>query len=1408
MQSKITSSHSRSIIILGMHRSGTSALTRVLNLLGVNLGTQLLPQHATNKTGFWEHSTVIRINEQILQKINSSWFDTAPLPQQWWKSAVLTPLRQHLSEVLAQEFASQPFWGIKDPRLCRLLPLWIPLLQKLENTPHFVIIARHPLEVATSLAIRDGLSVNISLRLWLEYVLTSVQDSQAYPRVFVTYEELLQDWVATMAKIAQNLKITWPNSLELVSREIDRFLDPTLKHHNHSQKNSQFWQSSVVNEELLTWSHAVYQALCQAATGNYEPLSILNPIQASLHGSSQIQHPSATPYLHLLIHLRKSQQQWLTNTLAALRSQSYNHWYLSIIADFNSTDSSWQEFPNIRWLPVQSQDQVTETINHEIAIIKADWVALITAGDCFASNLLSLCVQFINNSSNWQFIYVDEDSLSTEGKYYDPKFKPDFNLDLLRSMPYLGHFNLIRREAQQIVGGYAPYHGWENYDIALKILEKYGETAFGHLPQLLYHHLETRSQFNPLSIFTADKTGRKILQQHLERQNISAQVQSTSVKNIYWINYALQHYALISIIIATRNGSSSLQRCINSVLKITQYNNYEILVIDNHSDDPDTLTYLATLTENSVSSRSWSWNHEASPAEINNFAAQQARGEYLLFLNDDTEVIQADWLQRLLAYNQRPEIGMVAPRLLDSQQRLLQAGLILGLGKVGIAGQIHQGLTVNELGYMERAQATQNFSAVSDHCLMIKQSVYREISERDTDPGTQLFNEIELCLKVKAAGYKIVWTPQVTLIQHGFGSLIRNRQTKIDNNQLNQEITFMYERWLPQLSHDPAYNPNLCLNNQEWQPETQINVPWNGLLAQKPRIIAFPYDNWGCGEYRVRAPLRGLQHAGWLEYALMPNDNVGKVPTLTELERMQADTVLLHNSLHDEHLDALQHYRRLSRYFKVFGQDDLIYALPKTNPYYQTNYKDIKNRVYRAISLCDRLIVTTEPLAEAYHHLNRDIQIIPNYIESARWAKLSPQRRQSRKRKPRVGWAGAAQHQGDLKLIVSLIKALASEVEWVFFGLCPVELQGYLHEYHDMVPFEQYPAKLASLNLDLAIVPLETNAFNEAKSNLRLLEQGILGYPIVCSDIYPYQNAPVTRVANNERAWLEAIQERINDLDAAAKEGDILKQWVIDHWLLEDHLSEWGPALNVMATTDSIKFVKPQRSEPRLIVILGCEHSGTHLLARILCQHEFIDEFAPDFAPSIGNLQIPALWTEKEALVRLSDQNAKIATIFNKTKSKVWLTKLSYLVVEGLPANMGRALWLQQHFPEAYFIHVIRNGYAVALDIHEQVQQEHGTTPLLLHRATRQWRRSLEILQEEASQLHNFFELRYEELLENPITVIHDLFKFLQLKPPAVDILESEYKFQEIAEQETAHLAQMTPEQRAVIKNGLAKVLL
>ena len=245
-------------------------------------------------------------------------------------------------------------------------------------------------------------------------------------------------------------------------------------------------------------------------------------------------------------------------------------------------------------------------------------------------------------------------------------------------------------------------------------------------------------------------------------------------------------------------------------------------------------------------------------------------------------------------------------------------------------------------------------------------------------------------------------------------------------------------------------------------------------------------------------------------------------------------------------------------------------ALPPKNPYFKTVYKDIKKRVRKCASLADRIIVTTDSLANELHNLHDDIQVVPNYLDENIWGALQSKRNTGTR--PRVGWAGAQQHYGDLEILQDVVRETANEVDWIFFGMCPDFLKPYVHEEHSAVNFADYPEKLASLNLDLAVAPLERNKFNQGKSNLRLLEYGMLGWPVIATDIDPYKGAPVCRVTNQSKAWINAIRERLADMDTTRREGDQLQRWVRENYILQRNFDTWLAALDPARTVAGLEM--------------------------------------------------------------------------------------------------------------------------------------------------------------------------------------------------------------------------------------------
>lgn len=886
----------------------------------------------------------------------------------------------------------------------------------------------------------------------------------------------------------------------------------------------------------------------------------LTEVHAQTFAERMMRKWKQRPTFRLVLMLQPGQETQLADTIDSLASQLYPGWRLVVVAPFAAPDPAFNEVEQLGWVEAHSSEERVRAVNALAAEGAGDWLWLLPGGAKIEPHALLRWGDYIDLHPEWRVIYCDDDRILADGNFGDPWFKPDFNLDLLRSMDYVGPF-LVRGDALLEAGGYSGLEGAESYDLLLRVLDRFGEASIGHVADVLLHLPGT-------GILTwSAEAAMEAVREHLVRAGISGDVLPGYIPGTHRIVYRHTSTPLVSVIIPNRDKLEYLQPCVESLLEKTTYPNYEVLIVDNGSTDPDLLEYYRDLEQTQGERvRILAYDAPFNFSAMNNEAARQARGEYLLLLNNDTQIVQGEWLERMVSHGQRPEVGVVGARLVYPETGKLQhAGVVLGLR--GVAEHVFTGeLGLTDPGYMNRALVDQNYSAVTAACMLVRRSVFEEVDGFDEQRFAVSFNDVDLCLKIGIRGYKVVWTPYATVVHHGSASQKAGGGDVVAQamqvQRFEAEHRAMLAKWLPTLANDPAYNRHLSLQPPGYEVETAIVIDWDPYFHDRPRLLGLPLSG-GSGEYRVISPFRALSRAALAHGDVVQTGKYfeSRLPTPVELERAKPDTLVLQAALGDPALQAMADYRQFNGdVMLVFALDDLVTQMPPENPFFRHAPRDVKPRLRKALSLCDRVVVSTEPIAELCRAMHGDVRVIPNRLEKAIWGGLSSRRR--RGTRARVGWAGAQQHAGDLALIVEVVKATAQEVDWVFFGMCPEALRPFVREYHDfVVSFYDYPAKLASLDLDLAVAPLAINPFNEAKSNLRLLEYGILGWPVVCTDIYPYREAPVKRVPNTPEAWIEAIRERIYDLDAAEREGERLRQWVLQHYILEDHLGEWLRAL-------------------------------------------------------------------------------------------------------------------------------------------------------------------------------------------------------------------------------------------------------
>lgn len=538
-------------------------------------------------------------------------------------------------------------------------------------------------------------------------------------------------------------------------------------------------------------------------------------------------------------------------------------------------------------------------------------------------------------------------------------------------------------------------------------------------------------------------------------------------------------------------------------------------------------------------------------------ALQSCPDDLVLILSAAVRPATPEYLQALVATLEGWQAGMVGPAIVDAQGRLEGAGLVLGQG--GAVGPALPGTPFGQGGdALGRAALPHRVGALDASALLLSRAALAAAGGLDTGYGSLAACLADAALRLAAAGKPPLWTPLARLDRLAPAPAVQ------------EDPAPFVQRWLPRLAADPAWNRNLSLADGNALAETDLVARWRPGRAEALRILALPLAPSGQAEYRVSAPLRALDRLGLAQTASAcePWPGRERAPTPAELARLAPDVLYAQATIDDVRLRG---YLAAARFnpdiYRVFSLDDRVSDIPAYNAAHRSLPREkVAERMALALAHSDRLIVSTAPLAELYGPQVAETRIVPNRLEKPLWLDAATRPRPPRKsRRPRVGWAGALQHGGDLALVAPLVEALADEVDWVFFGMIPIGCERFVAEFHPPVkPYAAYPAKLASLDLDLALAPLEINLFNEAKSNLRLLEYGIFGWPVIASDILPYRSddAPVCRVPNRPHAWIAAVRERLAEREALQAEGRRLEAWVRSRYLLEDHAQEWLEALS------------------------------------------------------------------------------------------------------------------------------------------------------------------------------------------------------------------------------------------------------
>ena len=536
-----------------------------------------------------------------------------------------------------------------------------------------------------------------------------------------------------------------------------------------------------------------------------------------LKRQSMHQFPYA-PLISVVVPAYHTPEVFLREMVDSLRNQSYPNWELcianaspedqemgSILKEYTDQDS------RIRVKELAENLGIAENTNVAFGLATGEFVGLLDHDDLLAPDALYEIVKLLNEDEAYDVVYTDEDKVTTDlSEHFQPHLKPDFNLDLLRSNNYICHFFVVRRTLVEKTGGFRKeFDGAQDYDFIFRCME--GARKIGHVPRILYHWRTHKASTadNPASKMYAFEAGKKAIEGNLARSGIKgAVVRHTPDYGFYDVTYPLQGEPLISIIIPNKDHRDTLKQCLDSVIGLSTYKNYEILIVENNSEQQETFTYYEEL-EQSENIRVLTWTGEFNYSAINNFAVKEAKGDYLLFLNNDIQVITPGWMEAMLSNCQRPEVGIVGGKLYYPDDTIQHAGIIMGIG--GIAGHAFLGMKRSRTGYLHKASLQMDYSAVTAACMMMKHEVFLKIGGFE-EKLTVAFNDVDLCLRTGQEGYLVVYNPHVEMYHYESKSR-GTEDSKEKVRRFQSEIEFMRSRWIGLLKEgDPYYNKNLTLS--------------------------------------------------------------------------------------------------------------------------------------------------------------------------------------------------------------------------------------------------------------------------------------------------------------------------------------------------------------------------------------------------------------------------------------------------------------------------------------------------------------------------------------------------------------------------------------------------------------------
>jgi len=529
------------------------------------------------------------------------------------------------------------------------------------------------------------------------------------------------------------------------------------------------------------------------------------------------------PKISILMPVYNTDKSWLEKAIQSVANQSYQNWELCIADDCSNKPETLKILnyfkdrdKRIKIIFRTERGDISQATNDALKESSGEFIGLLDHDDELTEDALLEVVLALNKEKDLDMIYSDEDKIDHEGGRRDPYFKPDWSPDMILSNMYTPHFSVYRKAIVEKIGAFRiGFEGSQDYDLALRFSEVTDKIY--HIPKVLYHWRKipgsTAEVYGAKGY--AHESAKKALEEVIKRRKLDAKLDPGLKPNLFRVHYNIKNKEKVSIIISTKDKAELLQKCVGSVLKKTIYNNYEIIIVDNNSVENKTLSYFQKIVNN-PRIKVLKYPKLFNFAAINNYAANKTKGKYLLFLNNDTEVIEPDWLASMIEHAQRNQVGVVGAKLLYPGGYIQHAGVILGIG--GIAGHAQKMYPDNIGGTLpiyNNKDMIRNWSCVTAACMLVRRDVFEKVKGFD-EAFRVAYNDVDFCLRVRKIGYLVVYTPYAKLFHYESTSVGIPGGGSRDLEEFLEENELMKKRWGDILQNDPYYNPNLTLQREDY----------------------------------------------------------------------------------------------------------------------------------------------------------------------------------------------------------------------------------------------------------------------------------------------------------------------------------------------------------------------------------------------------------------------------------------------------------------------------------------------------------------------------------------------------------------------------------------------------------------